>query len=445
MELMLRQKAFREKGERSMAGSRCNGVSWGGALGALTFWILMFPLATGIAIFPWTAGTSQAATCPDTIRVGMVFSLTGREARPGNYQVEGIRLAMNQINAAGGVSVKACGKRLPLEPVVYDDQSDQARSAQLAERSMTSDRVPAMISGYSTVLAEAQSVMPDRYQVPWITGGAAASAIFSQGRQWIFGTLSPVDALGYTTMQFLASLVEQGKLSKGLKIAVVVENTDHGKDYVAGILQWIKEHPGTFGVVFNESFQLGGTDFSGLLQRAKGARADIFLSDAHLQDYVTMHRQYTQMGLYHRIVSYGARGPEAPARQALGSAVDYVFAGVWWSEDLPYPQVKAFTDAYKKAYGRSPDSWYAATAYDSVRILAKAIEAAGTLDRKAIRDALREVGLTDSILPGQTLKFPVNGQVQAPFVIVQNKPGGRVDIVYPGDAKTGEAVADIPK
>lgn len=233
---MSRQKAFREWGERAMAGSRWKAVSERGVLGALAPWLWMFPLVTGIAIFAWTAGTAQAAACPDTIRVGMVFPLTGREARPGNYQVEGIRLAMNQINAAGGVNVKACGKRLPLEPVVYDDQSDQARSAQLAERSMTSDRVPAMISGYSTVLAEAQSVMPDRYQVPWITGGAAASAIFSQGRQWIFGALSPVDALGHTTMQFLAFLVDQGKLKKGLKIAVVVENTDHGKDYVAGIL-----------------------------------------------------------------------------------------------------------------------------------------------------------------------------------------------------------------
>ncbi len=371
--------------------------------------------------------------------------MTGREGRPGTYQVEGIKLAMEQINATGGVSVKACGKRLPFKEFLYDDQSDQGRSVQLAERTMSSDNVVAVIGGYSTVLGEAQSVVADRYQVPWITPGAAASAIFAQGRQWVFGTLTPVDILGYTTMKFLGTLVEQGKLDKGLKIAIAVENTDHGKDYVDGVTRWIKEQPGYFSVVFNESFQLGGTDFSGILQRVKAANADIFLSDAHLQDYITMHRQYIQMGLYHRMVSYGARGPEDPARKALGRAADYIFAGVWWEKGLPYPQVKAFVQDYKKKYQREPDSWYAATAYDSVRVLAAAIESAGSLDRTAVRNALRKIRLTGSLMPGQVLQFPENGQAVTPFVIVQNKPGDKVDFVYPEDTKTGEVVTKIPR
>jgi branched-chain amino acid transport system substrate-binding protein len=254
-----------------------------------------------------------------------------------------------------------------------------------------------------------------------------------------------VDVLGYTTMKFLGTLVDQGKLDKGLKIALAVENTDHGKDYVEGVTRWIKEHPGYFNVVFNESFQLGGTDFSGILQRVKAASADIFLSDAHLQDYITMHRQYTQMGLSHRIVSYGARGPEEPARKALGRAADYIFAGTWWEKGLPYKQVSAFDQAYKQKYGRDPDNFYPATAYDSLRVLATAIETAGSLDRTAIRDALRKVRLTDSLLPGQVLEFQKNGQVMAPFVIIQNKPENKVDFVYPEDTKTGEFVAKIPR
>jgi branched-chain amino acid transport system substrate-binding protein len=409
---------------------------------------LLCSLTLALAVLgPWWSGSAaaQSAACPDSIRVGLVFPLTGREGRPGTYQVEGIKLAMEQINAKGGVNVKACGKRLPFKEIGYDDQSDQSRSVQLAERTMSSDNVVAVIGGYSTVLGEAQSVVADRYQVPWITPGAAASAIFTQGRQWVFGTLTPVDVLGYTTMKFLSSLADQGKLEKALKIAIVVENTDHGKDYVEGVTRWIKEHTGYFTVVFNESFQLGATDFSGLLQRVKAASADIFLSDAHLQDYITMHRQYTQTGLYHRMVSYGARGPEEPARKALGPAADYIFAGTWWEKGLPYKQVSAFTQAYKQKYGRDPDNFYAATAYDSVRVLAAAIETAGSLDRTAVRDALRKVRLTDSLLPGQVLEFQKNGQVMAPFVIVQNKPGDKVDFVYPEDTKTGEAVTKIPR
>ncbi len=396
---------------------------------------------------PWWGGVTaaQSAGCPDAIRVGLVFPMTGREGRPGTYQVEGIRLAMELINAKGGVYVKECGKRLPFKEILYDDQSDQGRTVQLVERTMSSDNVVAVIGGYSSTLGQAQSVVPDRYQVPWISPGAGATMIYSQGRKWLFGVLSPVDLLGYTTMKFLGSLVDQGKLDKGLKIAIVVENTDHGKDYVEGVNRWIRENPGAFKVVFNESFQLGGTDFSGILQRMKVANADIFLSDAHLQDYIAMQRQYTQMGLRHRMVSYGARGPEEPARKALGPAADYIFAGLWWHKDLPYPQVKAFVQEHKKKYQREPDSYYPATAYDAVRALAASIESAGSLDRTSIRNALLKVRLTDSLLPGQVLQFPANGQVMAPFVIVQNKPGGKVDFVYPEDSRTGEVVTRIPR
>jgi ABC-type branched-subunit amino acid transport system substrate-binding protein len=79
-----------------------------------------------------------------------------------------------------------------------------------------------------------------------------------------------------------------------------------------------------------------------------------------------------------------------------------------------------------------------------MRIVAKAIESAGSLDKDKIRDALKKVELTDSVLPGQKLKFAANGQAEYPFVITQNKPDNKVDIVYPKDAATGDAVAPIP-
>lgn len=79
-----------------------------------------------------------------------------------------------------------------------------------------------------------------------------------------------------------------------------------------------------------------------------------------------------------------------------------------------------------------------------MRILAQAIEKAGTLDRIKVRDALRKAELKDSILPGAIFKFGPNGQTGYPFLIVQNKPGDKVDIVLPKQAATGDAVAPIP-
>jgi branched-chain amino acid transport system substrate-binding protein len=407
---------------------------------AVIFLVLAFSVA---GLF---AGCNRGASNGgDAILIGVVLPTTGREGKPGQYQKEGIELAIKKINDGGGVFVKEKDKKLPLKEVFYDDASDQAKSASLTERAMSSDNVVAVLGGYSTALGQAESVMPDRYQTPWITTGAAASTIFGHGYQYTFGTLSPTTLLGSTTAQFLGSLVDQGKLKKGLKIAMALENTDHGIDYGNGIQQWIKDHPGYFSVVFSENFDLGGTDFSGLLQKVKQSHADIFLADAHLQDYITMHRQYLQSGMRHQMISYGARGPEADAKKALGDGTDYIFAGIWWSKNLPYPQVKQFNADYKQFTGHDPDSWYPATAYEAVRALATAIEQAGSLNKTAIRDALKRVDLKDSLLPGGELKFGPNGQIGTPFVIVQNKPaGGKVDIVFPKDAATGDAIAPTP-
>jgi branched-chain amino acid transport system substrate-binding protein len=382
------------------------------------------------------------ASAQNSIVVGVVMPTTGREAKPGLYQKEGIELAIKQINAKGGITVK--GKKLQVKEVFYDDGSDSAKSASLCERVMSSDKATAVLGGYSTALGEAESVMPDRYKIPWITPGAAATSIFSRGYKYTFGALSPILLLGETTAEFLGSMVDQGKLKKGLKIALVVENTDHGADYVNGIQGWISKHPGYFTVVLNEKFELGGTDFSGLLQKVKTAHADIFLSDAHLQDYITMQRQYLQAGLHHQVVSYGARGPESDARKALGAGTDYILAALWWSDKLPYPQAKKFVDEYKAEYGRPPDSWYAAIAYDAMRILAQALEAAGSTDGTAIRNALAKAQLKNSLVPGQVLKFGSNGQTDYPFLVTQNKPGDKVDIVYPKDAATGSPIVPRP-
>ncbi|HEX5434566.1 MAG TPA: amino acid ABC transporter substrate-binding protein [Candidatus Angelobacter sp.] len=390
----------------------------------------------------FTAFSTLTASAQNSITLGVVMPTTGREAKPGLYQKEGIELAIKQINAQGGILVK--GKRLPIKEVFYDDGSDSAKSASLCERVMSSDKATAVIGGYSTALGEAESVMPDRYKVPWITPGAAATSIFSRGYKYTFGALSPVLLLGETTAEFLGSMVDQGKLKKGLKIALVVENTDHGVDYVNGIENWMKKHPGYFNVVLNEKFELGGTDFSGLLQKVKTAKADIFLSDAHLQDYITMQRQYLQAGLHHQVVSYGARGPESDARKALGAGTDYILAALWWDSKLPYPQSKKFIADYKGAYGRDPDSWYAAIAYDAVRILAQAIQAAGSTNGTAIRNALAKAQLKNSLVPGQLLKFGANGQADYPFLVTQNKPGDKVDIVYPKDAATGTPIIPRP-
>ena len=275
------------------------------------------------------------------------------------------------------------------------------------------------------------------------SGGAGASAIYGRSK-WVFGTLSPVEDLARTQMEFLTDLVNRKKLKAPLKISLLHENTEHGRDFEKGVVDFVKAHPKMYSVVLDESFELYAPDFKPLLTRVEAAKGDIFMCDSHLEDFIAMQRTYTQMGLYHQMVTYGARGADEAGRKGLGAATDYIFASGWWSDLLPYPQVKAFNTKWAAANGGKAPQWYHACAYETVRALAAAIHKAGSLKPDAIRNALATEELKDSILPGGVLKFSKTGEAKLPFVVTQNKPDGKLDLVWPKAAKTGDPVAPIP-
>jgi len=225
---------------------------------------------------------------------------------------------------------------------------------------------------------------------------------------------------------------------------MVWEDSSHGLDFQNGVHRQVERFPGNFEIVLDKSFAWMSTDFVPLLNRVKKAKADVFLSDAHLTDFVLMHHQYTQLGLSHLLVSYGARGSEEIAREELSSAVDYLVSIAWWSKDLPYPQVRKFINNYQTAYGSSPE-WYAGTPYEAVRALLRAIEKAGSLDRAKIRDALAGLDMMNSTVAGQHLFFKKNGQANYPLLIIQNRPDGTVPIVHPADAAAAKATVPRPR
>jgi branched-chain amino acid transport system substrate-binding protein len=375
------------------------------------------------------------------IRIGAVLPVTGKESKIGGAYKAATELAVKEVNDAGGLLVH--GKKMKVDLRLLDDTSDAAKSAQLVEQLIVQQKVHAVIGGYGSQLVQAQSVVPERYGVPFISGGAGASSIYGRSK-WVFGTLSPVENLAETQMDFLNDLVKSGKLKAPLKISLLRENTEHGRDFEKGIHDFVQAHPKQFSIVLDESFELYAPDFRPLLMRVEAAKGDLFMCDAHLEDYIALHRTYTQMGLHHQMVTYGARGADEAGRKALGGATDYIFASGWWSDLLPYPQVKAFNAKWKTATGNNPQ-WYHACAYETVRALFAAIQKAGSLQPEAIRNGLARLDLKDSILPGGELKFSKTGEAVLPFVVTQNKPEGKLDIVWPKSAKTGEAVAPIPQ
>ena len=376
------------------------------------------------------------------IKIGTVLPLTGAFGSSGGYFKQGYTMAIDDVNKAGGLAVG--GQKYHVNLIVLDDGSDGTRSRSLVEKLVTDQHVNFLLGGYDTSLVEAQEVVPDQYKIPYVEGGGAASEIFKRGYKYIFGTLATVYDLGKITMDFIGAEQAAGRLPKPLTMAVVWENTDHGKDYIDAISDAAKAHPDLYRIVLNQSFQLNGSDFSPLLQQVKASNAAAFLSDAHLPDFITMHRQYLQAGLYHQFVSYGARGPDQKGRQALGPGADYLIAGLWWTPALKDPASQLFTDRWKKQYNVIPD-WFQALSYETARALFAGIGNAGTLDGPKVRDALAHLTLR-SMLPGGVIKFQPNGQVATPYVIVQNTPGNTVQIVWPRNLpETRAATLPMPR
>jgi branched-chain amino acid transport system substrate-binding protein len=379
------------------------------------------------------------------ISIGATLPLTGSEARIGGFFKEGYDLAIEEVNKQGGLEVG--GKKLPVKLTLYDDTTTQATAVSLADKLVNSDKVDFLLGTYSTALVEAQTTVAEQNKVPYVNGGGAASHIYKRGYKYIFGALSPVELLGTTLMTWIDEQQKAGKLPKPSKIALLWENTAHGKDFQKGITDFANKSGGAYEIAIDESFELNGKDYSALLGKVKAAGVDLFLADAHLPDYITLHRQYRDAGLCHKVVSYGARGSEKAAIEALGREnVAYVLSGVWWSPLLAdtIPLAKKFVEAFKARYNKTPE-WFQALGYETARALFEAIRQAGVVDREAVRAKLATLKI-ESLLPGGTLEFPADkgGEAQNLFVLQQNLEGG-APIIFPKDVAKAAGVAPDPR
>lgn len=420
-------------------------VSEVSAFRRLPWMLAMVLLFTACAPGEEAAERETTTEIPDEIVIGATLPLTGEESRTGEFFKEGYELAFEEVADRGGLQVG--DKKVGVSLKLLDDTTDQATAVNLAERLITNDGVDFLLGTYSTSLVEAQSTVAEQNEIPYVNGGGAATSIYSRDYKWIFGALAPVELLARTQMDWIAEQQQAGNLPEPATIAVLWENSSHGEDYLAGIEEFAGESNGAFEVALNESFELDSKDFGALLSEVKSADVDLYMADAHLPDFITMHRQYLSSDLCHELITYGARGSESDAAEALGEDnIAYVLSAVWWHPLLAAQSAASqeFLDAFKEKYGRDPE-WYQALGYETARALFTAIEEAGSVDREAVRTALSELEM-ESLVPGGTLSFPAEsgGQAQYPFLVQQNIPGKGSPIIYPEELATGEGVAPNP-
>lgn len=400
--------------------------------------ILAIIIVAAVAGYAYYSSIAQpAGQAPTEILVGAVLPLTGGNSFEGSLFKTGYELATKQVNDGGGIFVKEFNKKIPVRLTIFDDESKEANTIRLLEQLVTVNKVDALLGGYSTPLVLAQVAVPAKYNVPYINGGGASTPIYlsengTRRSVWVFGLLALIRDLSHNTMDLLRNKIDQGLLPKPLKIAMVWMNTAHGKDYQLGVLDKVKEFPGYFDIVVNDPFDSGAKDFTSLLLKVKAANATAFLCDCFLTHYLLMHQQYIQLGLYgsHKVVSYGARGPESDARDQFKDKSDNLIAALWWSDALPFSQEKTFLDSWY-AVSKTPPDYYGALGYQTAITMYRAIENAGSLNKEKVRQAIQTVDVAGALVPSQAVSFDDRGLCKCGgFIIVQNVPGTKVAIVW---------------
>jgi branched-chain amino acid transport system substrate-binding protein len=321
---------------------------------------------------PAAASTGGTPGIEDTILLGQVGSLTGSEATFGVSARNGIAMAVEEANAAGGVK----GKKLAVR--VYDSQGKPEEAAQAATRLISQDRV-------AVILGEAASsnsmAMADKAQaagVPMITPSSTNPAVTRKG-DYIFRVCFIDPFQGYVMAKFAR---------ENLKLNQVAVLQDNKSAYSVGLTDVFSRKFSEMGgaIVANESYSKGDTDFRAQLTAIKKVKPQAIFVPGYYTDVGIIARQARELGLM--VPLLGGDGWESDKLFELGGpALDGSYYSNHYSVDNPDPRVQEFIARYKAAYGAVPDS-VAALAYDAARLAIDAMKRAPDLSGAAIRDAI---------------------------------------------------------
>ena len=363
--------------------------------------------ATALVAAVALAGCGKSgSSANDTIKVGEFASLTGKEATFGISSHEGTQLAVEQINAAGGV----LGKKIEL--LTEDDLSKAGEPATVVNKLISRDGVVAILGEVASSRSLEAAPICQQNKIPMISPSSTNPKVTETG-DFIFRVCF-IDPFQGTVMANFAA-----KTLKAKKVAVF---TDVKSDYSKGLAKYFKEGFLASGgqIVTELDFNGGDKDFKAQLTTIKAANPDAVFVPGYYTDVALICIQAKQLGL--NVPLFGGDGWESDQLVKIGGvAVEGDYFSTHYAPDVATEQSKKFVAAYAQRFdGKLPDAM-AALGYDSALVLADAIKRAGSTDAQKIRDAL--AATKDFV--GATGKTTINEKRDATkaAVILQVKDG----------------------
>jgi branched-chain amino acid transport system substrate-binding protein len=315
---------------------------------------------------------AATASDQDTIKVGEFASLTGKEASFGQMSHHGTELAVDEINANGGV----LGKKIQL--LTEDNQSKQGESATDAHKLISRDGVVALLGEVASGRSLEAAPVCQENHIPQISPSSTNPKVTQIG-DYIFRVCFIDPLQGRVLAKFALET---------LKVKNVAVLTDAASTYSAGLATYFKDAftAGGGTIVDEQKFSGGDKDFNAQLTTIKAANPEAVFIPAYYQDVGLIALQARQLGI--NVPLFGGDGWESQDLMAIGgSAVEGCYFSTHFSPEQTSPLVQDFVQKFKARYGVMPDAM-AALGYDSAMLLADAFKRAGTTDGPKVRDAL---------------------------------------------------------
>ncbi len=324
----------------------------------------------------WTAALlALAGTLPaaEPIKVGEIASLTGKEAAFGQSSHKGTVLAVEQLNAAGGVLGR------PLQLLSEDNQSKAGESATVARKLLSREKVVALLGEVASSRSLEMAPIAQRAKIPMISPSSTNPKVTEVG-DYVFRVCF-IDPFQGTVMAKFAK-----ETLKARRVAVL---TSVSSAYSVGLAKYFKERFLADGgeIALEQKFAEGDKDFKAQLTAIRAAGVDAIFVPGYYTEAALITRQARELGL--TLPLFGGDGWEAPQLIEIGGkAVEGTYYSTHYSPEDTAPAVQAFVAAFRARWnGETPDAM-AALGYDSALVLADAIKRAGGTEGPALRDAL---------------------------------------------------------
>ena len=368
--------------------------------------IVRLCLVMAVAVFLLgTGGGLQAAD--EVVRIGNIIPLSGPSASVGEQGRNAREMAVEEINAAGGIKSLGGAK---LEMLYADSESKPEKGVSEAERMINTEKVHILTGCWNSAVTYPTTAVAERYGVPFVVPVSVADKITEQGFKTVFRVAAKDSWWTRDQFAFLKDMQEEFK-TEIKTLAFVYENGDWGKGF-AGQWRALAEKNG-YKIVLDEPYPSTTTDLSPVVQKIRRARPDALMLVSNAADAILLTNTLADYKVKLKAIIASGGGHADPSfLKATGSNARYLFDIVEWETDVNKPGVKEINEKFKARYGYNL-AGESVDAYIAMYVIKDALERAGSTDPVKIREALAKTNLRSGpamIASYDAIEFDATGQ-----------------------------------